>query len=157
MTQRAAAVAATIDPAPRTILGSQIVLDLYECQTPYLDDLEWVKTTLVDAARAAGATIVQTVFHKFAPWGISGVVVISESHLAIHIWPEKRYAAIDIFTCGEKVRMDVASESLKRAFQSGRSVEKAFARGDQMSADQNRASKQKRRGQAALVPSPSCS
>jgi len=156
MTQRAAAVAATIDPAARAILGSQVVLDLYECQTPHLDDLEWVKTTLVDAARAAGATIVQTVFHKFAPWGISGVVVISESHLAIHIWPEKRYAAIDIFTCGDKVRMDVASENLKQAFQSGRSVEKAFSRGDQMSARQGRTPKQRRRGQAALVPSPLC-
>jgi S-adenosylmethionine/arginine decarboxylase-like enzyme len=48
---------------------------------------------LVNAARATGATIVETVFHKFAPWGISGVVVIAESHPAIRIWPENRYAA----------------------------------------------------------------
>jgi len=122
---------ATIEPAPRATYGSQVVLDLYDCETPHLDDLEWVKSTLVEAALAAGATIVQTVFHKFAPWGISGVVVIAESHLAIHIWPENRYAAIDVFTCGPNVRMDLASSFLERAFRAGRSVQKRFARGDQ--------------------------
>src|SRR5215472_1262558 len=112
------------------MLGSQVVLDLYECETDRLDNIAWVKATLVRAARAAGATIVQTVFHKFAPWGISGVVVISESHLAIHIWPEHRYAAIDVFTCGESVRIDVASAFLKRAFRARRSVKRSFSRGD---------------------------
>ena len=81
-----------------SMVGSQVLLDLYDCEVDTLDDIEWVKKTLVDAARAAGATIVETVFHKFAPWGISGVVVIAESHLAIHIWPESRYAAVDVFT-----------------------------------------------------------
>src|SRR5215471_800093 len=112
------------EPIAHPACGSQVVLDLYECKTPHLDDLEWVRSTLVDAARAAGATIVQTVFHKFAPWGISGVVVIAESHLAIHIWPENRYAAVDVFTCGPNVRMDVASSFLERAFRAGRSVQK---------------------------------
>ena len=122
------------EPIEHTACGSQVVLDLYECATPHLDDLEWVKRTLVDAARAAGATIVQTVFHKFAPWGISGVVVIAESHLAIHIWPENRYAAVDVFTCGENVRMDVASAHLKREFRAGRSNQRRFKRGDRISA-----------------------
>jgi S-adenosylmethionine decarboxylase proenzyme len=130
MTQTAATAVATIESARRPVFGSQVVLDLYECETPHLDDLVWVKTTLVEAARAAGATIVETVFHKFSPWGISGVVVIAESHLAIHIWPENRYAAIDVFTCGENVRMDVASAFLKRAFQSKRAMQKSFSRGD---------------------------
>jgi len=93
-----------------------------------------VKETLINAARAAGATIVETVFHKFSPWGISGVVVIAESHLAIHIWPENRYAAIDVFTCGQNVRMDVASAFLKREFRAGRAVQRRFARGDRASA-----------------------
>ena len=56
-----------------------------------------------DAALAAGAEIRECVFHKFSPQGVSGVVVISESHLAIHTWPELGYAAVDVFTCGEKV------------------------------------------------------
>ena len=115
------------------MFGSQVVLDLYDCETTHLDDLEWVKTTLVNAALAAGATIVQTVFHKFAPWGISGVVVIAESHLAIHIWPENRYAAVDVFTCGENVQMDVASAFLKREFRARRAVQRRFVRGDRVS------------------------
>jgi S-adenosylmethionine decarboxylase proenzyme len=125
------AVAMAIGKERHPIYGSQVVLDLYECETTHLDDLGWVKGCLMDAARAAGATIVQTVFHKFSPWGISGVVVIAESHLAIHVWPERRYAAIDLFTCGENVRVNIASEFLERAFRSGRSVQRHFTRGDQ--------------------------
>jgi spermidine synthase len=56
-----------------------------------------------EATKIAGATIVQSVFHLFNPHGVSGVVVIAESHLAIHTWPEYGYAAIDLFTCGEVV------------------------------------------------------
>jgi S-adenosylmethionine decarboxylase proenzyme len=120
--------------APRhSMIGSQVLLDLYDCEVDTLDDIEWVKKTLVDAARSAGATIVQTVFHKFAPWGISGVVVIAESHLAIHIWPESRYAAVDVFTCGSNVRMDVASAYLTREFGSKRPVQRRFSRGERIS------------------------
>lgn len=119
-------------PAVRVpVFGSQVVLDLYECETPHLDDVEWVKKTLVDAARAAGATIIETVFHKFSPWGISGVVVIAESHLAIHIWPENRYAAIDVFTCGENVEIANATAFLTRKFRSKRAMQHRFSRGDQ--------------------------
>jgi S-adenosylmethionine decarboxylase len=112
-----------------SMVGSQVLLDLYDCDVDRLDDLEWVKATLVNAARAAGATIVETVFHKFAPWGISGVVVIAESHLAIHIWPERRYAAVDVFTCGANVHMDVASAFLTREFRSMRPMQRCFMRG----------------------------
>lgn len=131
MKRPASAPAETVDAHKRAAFGSQVVLDLYDCGTDRLDDLAWVKATLVNAALAAGATIVETVFHQFSPWGISGVVVIAESHLAIHIWPEHRYAAVDVFTCGENVRMDVASAFLKREFRAGRSRQRRFARGDQ--------------------------
>lgn len=120
----------SLEHSRRPICGAQVVLDLYECETAHLDDMPWVKRTLESAARAAGASIVETVFHKFAPWGISGVVVIAESHLAIHIWPEKRYAAIDVFTCGESVRTDIATAFLARAFCAKRSVHRNFTRGD---------------------------
>ena len=130
MTRHASLSAPAEDAARRPVLGSQVVLDLYECETHHLDDLEWVRKTLVDAAHAAGAAIVETVFHKFAPWGISGVVVIAESHLAIHIWPENRYAAIDLFTCGENVRIDAACEFLTNEFQSRRPVHQRFTRGE---------------------------
>jgi S-adenosylmethionine decarboxylase len=135
MTRPVVLPAPASEPKPQVSVGSQVVLDLYECATDHLDDVAWVKATLVSAARAAGATIVQTVFHQFAPWGISGVVVIAESHLAIHIWPENRYAAIDVFTCGENVRMDVACAFLIGAFRSQRPVERRFTRGEHIVAD----------------------
>jgi S-adenosylmethionine decarboxylase len=138
MTSDPASAAPASVPERHAMTGSQVVLDLYDCETDRLDDVAWVKATLVNAARAAGATIVQTVFHKFAPWGISGVVVIAESHLAIHIWPENRYAAIDVFTCGENVRMDVASALLIREFRSKRPVQRRFTRGDHVLADRSK-------------------
>ena len=129
MNHTAATAVASVESGVRPALGSQVVLDLYECETPRLDDIDWVKATLVDAALAAGATIVQTVFHKFAPWGISGVVVISESHLAIHIWPENRYAAIDVFTCGDSMDLDRAVRYLIDTFKAQRSDTRSFHRG----------------------------
>ena len=134
MTRDTAASALVNEFALRARLGTQVVLDLYECETGHLDDIAWVKKTLVEAARAAGATVVETVFHKFAPCGISGVVVIAESHLAIHIWPEHRYAAVDVFTCGDSVQMDVATALLAREFRSKRPVQRRFTRGDDVSA-----------------------
>ena len=134
MTRDIAASALASEFALRARLGTQVVLDLYECETGHLDDIAWVKKTLVEAARAAGATVVETVFHKFAPCGISGVVVIAESHLAIHIWPEHRYAAVDVFTCGDSVQMDVATALLAREFRSKRPVQRRFTRGDDGSA-----------------------
>src|SRR5258708_810546 len=120
------------EPDEQSMIGIQLLLDLYECEASRLDDLEWIKVTLIDAARAARATIVETVFHRFAPWGVSGVVVIAESHLAIHTWPEKRYAAIDAFTCGANVRLHTASALLTRAFRSRRPVERYLKRGEQI-------------------------
>ena len=71
---------------------------------------------MLSAARDAQATIVDFKFHEFSPFGISGVVVIAESHLAIHTWPEYRYAAVDVFTCGDTLQPEVAAISLAKAF-----------------------------------------
>jgi len=77
--------------------------ELYGCKFEVLNDINRVEDIMVNAALEAGAEIREFVFHKFSPQGVSGVVVISESHLAIHTWPELGYAAVDVFTCGEKV------------------------------------------------------
>ncbi len=84
-------------------LGTHILLDLKECDSARLDDLEFIQTTLVESARLAQATIVGHTFHKFSPQGVTGVVAIAESHICIHTWPEYDYAAVDIFTCGDTV------------------------------------------------------
>ena len=72
---------------------------------------------MVNAALEAGAEIRELAFHKFSPQGVSGVVVISESHLAIHTWPELGYAAVDVFTCGDKVNPWDACNYLAEMFQ----------------------------------------
>ncbi len=72
---------------------------------------------MVSAARDAKATIVDVSFHEFNPFGISGVVVIAESHLTIHTWPEYDYAAVDIFTCGDIIKPEVAASYLIREFE----------------------------------------
>jgi S-adenosylmethionine decarboxylase proenzyme len=77
-----------------------------------------VEEIMVAAAKIAKATIVGSHFHQFSPFGISGVVVIAESHVAIHTWPEHGYAAVDIFTCGETLSPEIAAQYLVQKFQS---------------------------------------
>lgn len=93
-------------------LGQHLLLDLFDCDAKVISSLQGVKTSMLEAASRARATVVQLVFHEFSPLGISGVVVIAESHLAIHTWPEYRYAAVDIFTCGDVLEPKVAAEYL---------------------------------------------
>lgn len=84
-------------------LGHQMMVEFYDCHKDILDSLHGIEEAMIDAAPVSGATIVEKVFHRFSPWGVSGVVVIAESHLAIHTWPEYGYAAVDLFTCGDTV------------------------------------------------------
>jgi S-adenosylmethionine decarboxylase len=97
-------------------LGRHLLLELFDCAPDALDTLEAVKGALIEAAKRAHATIVDVVFHEFNPFGISGVVVIAESHLSIHTWPEYRYAAVDIFSCGDTLKPDVAATYLVEQF-----------------------------------------
>lgn len=83
-------------------LGTHILVEAYDCEPKKLDNLKGVQSAMVEAAELAGATVLDVAFRQFAPQGVSGVVIISESHLTIHTWPEFGYAAIDLFTCGTK-------------------------------------------------------
>jgi len=82
-------------------LGRHILVEYYNCDPEVLRDPEVIENYMNEAAERCGATIVQSCFHHFNPWGVSGAVIISESHLTIHTWPEYGYAAVDLFTCGE--------------------------------------------------------
>src|SRR5881296_1317574 len=93
-------------------LGRHLLLEMFDCDPDAINSLEAVKGALIEAAKRAQATIVDVVFHEFNPFGISGVVVIAESHLAIHTWPEYRYAAVDVFSCGEILQPQVAVDYL---------------------------------------------
>jgi S-adenosylmethionine decarboxylase len=98
-------------------LGRHILAEIYGCPAQILNDVEKVEEILVNAALEAGAEIRDVVFHKFSPQGVSGVVVISESHLAIHTWPELGYAAVDVFTCGDRVDPWTACNFITRHFE----------------------------------------
>ena len=97
-------------------LGRHLLLELFDCDSDAINNLEAVKSALVEAAKRAQATIVDVVFHEFNPFGVSGVVVITESHLSIHTWPEYRYAAVDIFSCGDMLKPEVAARYLVEQF-----------------------------------------
>lgn len=84
-------------------LGRHVLAEVYGCRFEVLNDIKQVEDIMVNAALEAGAEVREVVFHKFSPQGVSGVIVISESHLAIHTWPELGYAAVDVFTCGNTV------------------------------------------------------
>jgi len=95
-------------------IGMHVVLDLYECDPQILDDIEKIEEILTGAAEVANATVIDKRFHKFSPQGVSGVVVVSESHIAIHTWPEHGYAAVDVYTCGNHTMPLKASEYIIR-------------------------------------------
>jgi S-adenosylmethionine decarboxylase len=99
-------------------LGTHLLVELRECNPAILKSLKKVRSAMVSAAKEAKATIVDISFHEFNPFGISGVVVIAESHLTVHTWPEYAYAAIDIFTCGDVIKPEVAASYLIRQFES---------------------------------------
>jgi len=99
-------------------LGTHLLVELRDCNPKIIKDLAKVKNALVSAAKEAKATIVDISFHEFNPFGISGMVIIAESHLSIHTWPEYSYAAVDIFTCGDLIKPEVAASFLIKEFES---------------------------------------
>jgi S-adenosylmethionine decarboxylase len=90
---------------------------------------ELIEKYMNEAARIANATIVNSVFHHFNPYGVSGAVIISESHLAIHTWPEYGYAAVDVFTCGSSINPWIAFDYLEKVFEAERSESTEIPRG----------------------------
>jgi S-adenosylmethionine decarboxylase len=97
-------------------LGRHIIAELSHCKSEILADVEAVRAAMVQAAIIAKAHIREVAFHRFEPHGVSGVVVLAESHLAIHTWPELGYAAIDVYTCGDTTQPWKACEYLAEQF-----------------------------------------
>ncbi|MES2201341.1 MAG: adenosylmethionine decarboxylase [candidate division FCPU426 bacterium] len=110
-------------------LGRHILSEFYDCDKKVLDNHELIQESMVKAAKDAKATVVETAFHKFNPYGVSGMVVIAESHLAIHTWPEYGYAAVDVFTCGDEIDPWLIHQSLVDAFSSKRHEANEIPRG----------------------------
>lgn len=100
-------------------LGRHILVEFFGCEPAVMNDVARIESSMVEAAGKAGATVINSTFHHFSPYGVSGVVVIQESHLAIHTWPEYGYAAVDLFTCGDSVDPWISFDCLKEAFHAG--------------------------------------
>lgn len=97
-------------------LGKHLIVELIGCDVGKINKVRHVRRAMIEAAKRAKTTIVRVVFHSFSPYGVSGVVVIAESHLSIHTWPEQQYAAVDLFTCGKTTAPSIAARYLKKAF-----------------------------------------
>ena len=110
-------------------LGCHIVAEMSLCDPEILTDLEGVQKAMVEAAEVANAEVREIVFHRFIPHGVSAVVVIAESHLSIHTWPEIGYAAVDIYTCGSHTDPMVALQYLSQQFQCKRMTTTTISRG----------------------------
>jgi S-adenosylmethionine decarboxylase len=95
-------------------LGRHILLELHGCDSEILESHDQIEQIMKGAALAAKATIVKSVFHHFNPYGVSGVVVIAESHLSIHTWPEYGYAALDFYVAEKLKAQNKSSIEMKR-------------------------------------------
>lgn len=84
-------------------MGRHVIAELWQCNVNKLNNIDILEQVFVEAALKSGAEIREVTFHKFAPIGISGVVIISESHLTVHSFPEHGYASIDVYTCGNMI------------------------------------------------------
>ncbi|MFC4769056.1 adenosylmethionine decarboxylase [Effusibacillus consociatus] len=91
-------------------MGRHVIAELWGCDPEILNDMEQVERIMVNAALNSGAEVREVTFHKFTPHGVSGVVIISESHLTIHSFPEHGYASVDVYTCGDRIDPQIACD-----------------------------------------------
>lgn len=111
------------------VVGRHAIADIYDCKVN-IDDLELIKNILLESAKEANLHVVDIVFHEFEPVGISGVVVLAESHIAIHTWPEYNFVAADAFTCGDKMDPRVVLNIIAKKLNSSNHEIKDFNRGE---------------------------
>ena len=100
----------------RTALGSHYLVDLRGCDAELIKRVEPTREFLLRAVKDCGATLVDHCFHQYEPFGVSGVVLITESHFSIHTWPEHSFVGVDIFTCGEmdtRIAIDILHDAFR--------------------------------------------
>ena len=112
-----------------TSLARHTLLELHGCNAALLANTDALRPLLLEAVRAAGATVVTEVFHNFSPHGVSGVIVIAESHVAIHTWPEHAYAAVDVFSCSLKLDQTTMSKNIAASLGAERMESRVIERG----------------------------
>ena len=92
--------------------SKHLLLELYGCDYEKLNDESFLRCTLNRAAKLAKATVLNLISNKFEPQGVTAIALLAESHISIHTWPESKYSAVDIFTCGQNMLPELASQFL---------------------------------------------
>ena len=110
-------------------LANHQLIELYQCDKGILENSDYVRKTFKEAVRQSNATVVAEKYHNFSPFGLTGVAVITESHISIHTWPEHRYVAIDVFSCDDKINHKLILDYLKVNFFSKKVKTKSIKRG----------------------------
>ncbi|KGF98182.1 S-adenosylmethionine decarboxylase proenzyme [Prochlorococcus marinus str. MIT 9302] len=95
--------------------SKHLLLELYRCDYEKLNDESFLRCTLNRAAKLAKASVLNLISNKFDPQGVTAIALLAESHISIHTWPESNYSAVDIFTCGQYMMPEVASQYLIEA------------------------------------------
>ena len=108
--------------------GKHLILELYGCNSEKLNDELYLRYQLNTAAKLAKASVLNIVSNKFEPYGVTAIALLAESHLSIHTWPESKYSAIDIFTCGRNMKPNLASQFLIKSLEASNHVLKTIIR-----------------------------
>ncbi len=111
-------------------LGYQTTIDFYNCKNKAINSCAYIENTLLKVAEIIDLTVVNTTIHEFSPIGVSGVVVIEESHIAIHTWPEHNYVAIDFFTCNNSFSLTEGIDWLQQQFNASHFTTENLTRGN---------------------------
>jgi S-adenosylmethionine decarboxylase len=111
------------------ILGSHYILDLCSCDNYLLNDVDHIMVSLREAIVQSNATLLEELKYEFTPQGVTVICLLSESHISIHTWPEKEYAAVDIFTCGDHTNPDKACDFMIDALKSKKPTMTIIKRG----------------------------
>ena len=92
--------------------GKHLLLELYKCDCEKLNDESFLRCILNRASKLANAKVLNLISNKFEPQGVTAIALLAESHISIHTWPESNYSAVDIFTCGQEMMPELASQYL---------------------------------------------
>ncbi len=128
----------SVSPTPPAALGQHSLFDLWECDPARISNRDLLREALLEVIQQHNGTIVEQVFHQFSPHGVTGVIVLAESHLAIHTWPEHAFAALDLFTCSATLDHAAIERSLGEALGARRMERRSEARGTPQAVPENR-------------------
>lgn len=117
-----------IGPQVNKEFGQHYIVEFLECSPEKISHVSEVEKSFLKAAEESRATVISNYFYQFEPQGVTGVLLLAESHFTIHTWPEDKYAAVDIFTCGD-MDADIAVRVLEKEFEAGKVVTSVVARG----------------------------